>query len=89
MAKSGAASSSLWASSLQSTVANLVTELFHLLATGNVPLIELFLHVFLLNLYHHHHHHHRLDFSEASFGAIRSLVCGGLIVQVYSSTCSE
>lgn len=48
MAKCGAASSSLWATSLQSTVANLVTELFHLLATGNVSLVAVFLQFFLV-----------------------------------------
>ena len=46
--------------------------------------LQCFCSFFLLSLYHHQRH-----FSEATFGAIRSLVCMGPVVQVYSPTCSE
>ena len=78
-------SRSPWVASLQSTVAELVTELFNLLGTGNVPLIAfvlcvtagvlscgvLFSYMFVSFC--------ELWTLEATFTAIRTLVSTGLI----------
>lgn len=46
-----AGSSPAWVQSLQSTVAEIVTELFNLLSTGNAPLTALFLKVPIMTFF--------------------------------------